>query len=151
MADPACARGVEDLWNEAQQHLTKPELHIPEYRAALLERFSNARIAHHLAQIAMDGTNKLRMRVVPILRAERAAGRDGTGAARVIAAWLGFVEVTTKIEDAFADRIRDGLSQPTSQRTGALVGLLDENFGTDVSIVKLIDGLRGTFAVETVR
>jgi fructuronate reductase len=151
MADPACARWVEDLWNEAQQHLPQTELHITEYRAALVGRFNNVRIAHHLAQIAMDGTNKLRMRAVPILRAERAAGRDGTGAARVIAAWLEFVEVTPKIEDAFADRIREGLSKPTSQRTAALVSLLDENFGTDVSVVKLIDGLRGNFAVATIR
>jgi fructuronate reductase len=146
MADPACARWVEDLWNEAQQHFTEPELHIPEYGAALIERFNNPRIAHHLAQIAIDGTSKLRMRAVPILRAERAAGRDGTGAARVIAAWLEFVETATKIEDAFADRIRDGLSKPSSQRTAALVSLLDEDLGTDVSILKLIDDLRGKFA-----
>jgi fructuronate reductase len=146
MADPACARWVEDLWSEAQQHLTKPELDIPEYRAALIGRFNNARIAHHLAQIAVDGTNKLRMRAVPILRAERAAGRDGTGAARVIAAWLEFLETATKIEDAFADRIRDGLSKPTSQRTAALVSLLDEDLATDAPILKLIDGLRGNFA-----
>lgn len=151
MADPACARWVEDLWNEAQQHLAEAELHIPEYRAALKERFDNARIAHHLAQIAMDGTNKLRMRAVPILRAERMAGRDGIAAARVIAAWLDFLEVTTKIEDAFADRIRDGLAKPASQRTAALVNLLDENIGTDVSIIKLIDSLRGNFAVATIR
>lgn len=151
MADPACARWVEDLWNEAQQHLTKPELHIREYRAALLERFSNARIAHHLAQIAMDGTNKLRMRAVPILRAQRAAGRDGTGAARAIAAWLEFVKGAAKIEDAFADRIRDGLSKPANQRTAGLVSLLDENFGSDASILKLIDSLRGNFVVATIR
>ena len=61
---------------------------LSDYRAALVQRFANPRIAHHLAQIAADGSQKLPIRVIPTLRAERAAGRSGTGATRVVAAWL---------------------------------------------------------------
>ena len=41
-----------------------------------------------LAQIAADGSQKLPIRVLPVLRGERAAGRMPTGALRVLAAWI---------------------------------------------------------------
>ena len=63
--DTACRQAVERFWDEAEANLPGPDLQIPAYRAALLERFGNGRIAHHLAQIAMDGSTKLRMRAVP--------------------------------------------------------------------------------------
>lgn len=75
---------VEQWWDEAERHLDAPQ---PEYRAALLERFGNARIAHRLAQIAQDGLVKLRARVVPVVRLERAAGRMPHAAARILAGW----------------------------------------------------------------
>jgi fructuronate reductase len=54
----------------------------------LLERFRNTRIQHQLAQIAADGSQKLRVRVLPVLRSERAAGRLPVGAVRVLGAWV---------------------------------------------------------------
>ena len=48
---------------------------LAHYRDALLERFSNPRMRHRLAQIAADGSQKLPIRILPVLRAERAAGR----------------------------------------------------------------------------
>ena len=67
LADPLCRQAVEKFWDEAEANLPADArtCRSPRYRAALLERFSNARIAHHLAQIAMDGSTKLRMRAVP--------------------------------------------------------------------------------------
>ncbi len=76
LADPVCRGAMEAFWDEAARHLTYPELDVPGYRAALLERFANPRISHYLAQIATDGSTKLRMRVVPVLRGERAAGTE---------------------------------------------------------------------------
>ena len=95
LADDFCRRAVEDFWDEAAANLPGEDLRIPEYRAALLERFGNSRIAHHLAQIAMDGSAKLRMRALPVLRAERAAGRSGQAAARMIAAWTAYTATAT--------------------------------------------------------
>jgi fructuronate reductase len=82
--DPACRIEVEALWDEATRHL--PDLEIDEYRKALAERFTNPRIEHHLAQIAEDALTKLRLRIVPVARLERAAGRPATGCASAIAA-----------------------------------------------------------------
>ena len=103
LADPVCAAWVQQFWDEAEANLPAEGLNIPAYRAALLERFGNARIAHHLAQIAMDGSNKLRMRAVPVFKAEKAAGRSGTGALRMIAAWVAFIRDSNAAGKAIAD------------------------------------------------
>lgn len=149
LADPACAGWVEDFWNEAAAHLPEPELDVPAYRAALRERFANPRIAHYLAQIAMDGSSKLRMRAVPVLKAEREAGRTGAGAARLIAAWIGFLAQSAgkgeQIRDAEAGRLARALGLQGHGRTAALVGLLDAELAGDASVLELIDGFEGTF------
>jgi fructuronate reductase len=82
--DPAGRAEVEELWDEAARHL--PGLELGEYRTALAERFTNPRLEHHLTQIAEDALTKLRLRIAPVARLERAAGRPATGCARAIAA-----------------------------------------------------------------
>ena len=79
MADATCRAWLEGWWDEAAAHL---DLDAGDYRAALLERFENPRIQHRLAQIAADGSQKLPVRVLPVLRAERAAGRLPEAATR---------------------------------------------------------------------
>ena len=88
IADPACRRWVESLWDEAAPHLPLPAEDVAGYRAALLDRYANPRIRHRLAQIAADGSTKIVVRTVPVLRAERAAGRVPLGCATVVAAWI---------------------------------------------------------------
>lgn len=155
LADPLCLQAVENFWDEAEANLSGPggnaaELQIPEYRAALLARFSNARIAHHLAQIAMDGSTKLRMRAVPVLRAERAAGRSGAAAALMIAAWMDFTAAAATVHDPRADRIaaanaRDGSGHEGTERVRALLALVDPSLAADSAIVRLVENLCGTF------
>ncbi|MFM1957346.1 MAG: hypothetical protein RLZ41_745, partial [Actinomycetota bacterium] len=60
ITDKTCRAHVEGFWNEAANHLKEDGLDTPKYRDALLERFENTRIAHRLAQIAIDGATKLR-------------------------------------------------------------------------------------------
>jgi fructuronate reductase len=88
VADPACRRWVEQFWDEAQPHLALAGPELAHHRAALLERYANPRIRHHLAQIATDGSLKLPVRVLPVLRAERAAGRVPIGGAAALAGWV---------------------------------------------------------------
>ena len=83
-----CARGSSEFWGEAVRHLPAEGLDLDAYRAALLDRFDNARIQHLLDQIGQDGTTKLRVRIVPLLKAERAAGREGAASLRVLGAWV---------------------------------------------------------------
>ena len=79
---------MEQFWDEAGRHLDLPHDEIAGYRSALLERFPNPRVRHRLAQIAADGSTKLVVRILPTIRAERAAGRIPTGCATAIAAWV---------------------------------------------------------------
>ncbi len=88
VADPTCRAWVEQLWDEARPLLSLDDAAVAAYRAALLDRFANPRIRHLLTQIAADGSTKIAVRIVPVLRAERAAGRVPTGAASALAAWV---------------------------------------------------------------
>ncbi|HYI55932.1 MAG TPA: mannitol dehydrogenase family protein [Microlunatus sp.] len=88
IADPACRRWVEALWDEAAPHLPLPADDVAAYRSALLDRYANSRIRHRLAQIVADGSTKVVVRTVPVIRAERAAGRVPLGCATVLAAWI---------------------------------------------------------------
>ena len=88
IADPVCRVWTEQWWNEAARHVGLPADVIAAYRMDLLERFANPGIRHLLAQIAADGTQKLPVRIVPVLRAERAEGRMPIGAIRALAGWL---------------------------------------------------------------
>ncbi|HVX42826.1 MAG TPA: mannitol dehydrogenase family protein [Mycobacteriales bacterium] len=88
IADDTCRSWVEEWWDEAVTQLDFPAAELTNYRKALIERYSNPRIQHNLSQIAADGSQKLPIRVVPVLRAGRAAGRIPSGAVRPVAGWL---------------------------------------------------------------
>ena len=148
LADPVCLQAVEEFWDEASRHLAGDELGIPEYRAALLDRFGNSRIAHHLAQIAMDASTKLRMRAIPVLRAEREAGRSGEGAARMIAVWAAYVESNPGLQDPQSEAVAEANRVSGLARTAALVELLDAELARDSAVVELVHGLSAGFAPE---
>ena len=88
VADPTCRGWVQDWWAEASRHLPQPAEEVAAYADALLERFANPRMRHRLDQIAADGSQKLPVRILPVLRRQRAAGRGFPGSARVLAAWV---------------------------------------------------------------
>ncbi len=150
LADPVCAAWVKEFWNEAESNLPAGGLNIPAYRAALLERFGNARIAHHLAQIGMDGSKKLRMRAVPVYKAERAANRAGTGALRMIAAWVAFLREAAaagaSIGDAAAAELDAALALPAGADVKALVGILDAQLAEDEAAVAAVADMVDGFA-----
>jgi fructuronate reductase len=88
IADQECRSWVEEFWSEAGRNLILGSEAAAAYTSALLERFGNPRVRHQLSQIAPDGSRKLPIRILPTLRAERAAGRMPIGCATVIAAWI---------------------------------------------------------------
>lgn len=133
IADPRCRDWVEQWWDEAAAHLPQPAGELDEYRAALVSRFANPAIRHLLAQIATDGSKKLRERVVPTLLAERAAGRGAAGAARVLAAWVTHVRAG-QVDDVAAERVRAAAQGPLE---GAVPRLLDL-LGLDDDVVPLV-------------
>lgn len=133
IADPRCRDWVEQWWDEAAAHLPQPAGELDEYRAALVSRFANPAIRHLLAQIATDGSKKLRERVVPTLLAERAAGRGAAGAARVLAAWVTHVRAG-QVDDVAAERVRTAAQGPLEDAVPRLLDLL----GLDDDVVPLV-------------
>lgn len=109
VADPTCRRALEDFWDEAARTVG-PEAESAAYRSALLERFGNPRIAHRLTQIAVDTVTKLRLRVLPVVRAERAAGRDAGGALSVVRAWRHAIDAGVLPDRAVSSAPGDALA-----------------------------------------
>lgn len=108
VADPDCRGWLDQWWDEAVRHVPLPAADLTAYRAALLARFANPRIRHTLAQIAADGSQKLPIRVLPVLRAERDAGRLPSGAVRILAAWIDHLRgIGAPVNDAGAGPYRD--------------------------------------------
>ena len=88
VADEICQSWLEAWWAVASPYLNQPTTDVAAYRAALLDRFTNARMRDRLDRIAADGSQKLPIRILPVLHAERAAGRLPEAATRVLAAWI---------------------------------------------------------------
>jgi fructuronate reductase len=126
IADPVVRSWVEEWWDEAAGHLTLGSAEVTAYRRALVTRFANPRIRHVLAQIAADGSQKVPVRIVPVLRAELAAGRLPGAASRVVAAWVCHLRgLGAPIKDARAAEVAPfgaGSLEESVERTLAFLG-----------------------------
>jgi fructuronate reductase len=89
--DPVVLSWVREWWAAAAPHVSLPHSETAAYCEALLQRWRNPRMRHQLAQIAVGGLQKLPARILPVLRAELAAGRVSPGAARVLGAWIAYL------------------------------------------------------------
>lgn len=76
------------------------------YAAALLERFANPALRHSLAQIAMDGTQKIPQRWLDTALARHAAGLASPAIARAFAAWLWHIEDGRFVDDPQGTELR---------------------------------------------
>ena len=100
-----------------------PTLAVPDgfdldaYQDELLERFANPALRHRTIQIAMDGSQKLPMRLLGTIRDRRRAGAEPVMASLGVAAWMRFVSarrsdggraltVDDPLAGAIADRLR---------------------------------------------
>jgi fructuronate reductase len=135
VADPVCRGWLEQWWDEASRHVPLPEADLAAYRAALLARFANPRIRHRLAQIAADGSQKLPIRVLPVLRGERAAGRTPAGALRILSAWIDHLRgVGAPVDDAGAE--------PYLERAGSsrdVLALLAPDLADDAELIHALN------------
>lgn len=136
VADPQCRAWLNQWWDEAVRYVPLPAAELAAYRAALLERFANPRIRHRLAQIAMDGSQKVPIRVLPVLRGERAAGRLPAGAVRILAAWIDHLHgVGAPVSDAGAASYQDA-STPAG-----ILALLAPDLADDTELINAIADL----------
>jgi fructuronate reductase len=85
-----------------------PGQDLDAYRHDLLARFSNPALGHRLAQIAMDGSQKIPQRWLETLAANRAAGRRSPVILAAIAAWLRHVRGdNSPVDDPLAGRFAE--------------------------------------------
>ena len=139
VADPDCRRWTEQWWTEASPQLRLPAEESDAYRAALLERFGNPRIRHALAQIAADGSQKLPVRILPVLRRERAAGRMPEGAVRVLAAWLAHLRgFGAPVRDAGAEPLLPTARGPLPDAVRGVLAALDPALGGDAALAAAV-------------
>jgi fructuronate reductase len=134
MGDDECRRWLEQWWDEAVRYVPLPEQESAAYRAALVDRFSNPRMRHTLAQIAADGSQKLPIRLLPVLRGERAAGRMPPGAVRILAAWIDHLRGS-------GAPVNDAGAGPYRERAGSareVIALLAPDLGDDGDLVAAV-------------
>ena len=88
IADPRIAQWVSQWWDQAAPYLPLPQSDLLSYRQALLERFSNPAMKDVLSRIAADGSQKIPIRFLTVVRSELAAGRVPEAGLRVVAGWI---------------------------------------------------------------
>ena len=114
MADPALAHFVERLMVEEIAPLTSapPGFAVEGYIQALLGRFANRSLQHRTLQIAMDGSQKIPVRWLPVLREARQRGLPAPHLVTALAAWLRFLSGRDEagqelpLDDPLAARLR---------------------------------------------
>jgi fructuronate reductase len=89
------------------------------------------------------------MRAVPVLQAERAAGRSGAAAALMIAAWMDY-SAASAFQDPLADEVAAANRLRGAERIRTLLALVDPALAGDGAVVDLIKGLSGTFGEQAV-
>lgn len=90
---------------------------LQQYRDEVLNRFLNRALAHTTAQVAADGSQKIRERFVGTIEDRLAAGAIPDGLALAVAAWIGYVASTMRpggpdLEDPMAAAITRSIGDP---------------------------------------
>jgi len=142
VVDPGCLEWLRQWWTEASTHLTLPADEVADYRDALLDRFGNPRIKHLLAQIASDGSQKMPIRVLPVVRAERAEGRLPIGALRVLAAWINHLRgAGAPVKDGNAELLVPLAQGPLDQAVARILDQLDADLAADPDVLSAVADL----------
>lgn len=136
ITDRVCRSWIEDWWSEAAPHLNMRTEDVNTYRDTLIERLENARVQHQLTQIAADGSQKLPARVLPVLRAERVAGRLPLGAMRILGAWICHLHgMGAPVQDSRAGQILAGERGSLQERTCHVLRALDPALADDHELI----------------
>lgn len=105
---------VEALMDEAITTIDPaPGQDLAAYAASLIERFANPALNHRLAQIAMDGSQKLPQRWLETLAASQSEGRSCPAILRGLAAWIGHLRGSNGlVDDPLAPRLAEAAHSP---------------------------------------
>ncbi|MFC0672703.1 mannitol dehydrogenase family protein [Brachybacterium hainanense] len=135
VGDPQVLQAARDLIAEdVIPTLTAPDgTDLVAYGETVLERFANPALAHRTVQIAMDGSQKLPLRLLGTLRDRRAGGAEPRAAAVGVAAWMAYIASDLPLDDPMATRLADLARGRTDPRVIVenLLGV-QEIFGEDL-------------------
>jgi mannitol 2-dehydrogenase len=93
-----------------------PGIDLDDYTSTLMERFGNPAIADTLARLAAESSDRIPKWLLPVVRANLAAGRQVTLASAVVASWARYDEGVDEHGQPIevVDRLRDVL-MPAAQ------------------------------------
>ncbi|UYB52346.1 mannitol dehydrogenase family protein [Xanthomonas sp. AM6] len=154
MRHPQLAAFVETLMREdiAPTLQPMPGFDPQHYAGAILARFRNPTIAHRLAQIAWDGSQKIPVRLLGTIADALAAGRRIDRLCLPVAAWMQFVRRQARDGVALVDPMHEVLSEIGRSATGDAehdVGVflaLDTVFAPLSGETRFIGPLRSAYA-----
>jgi fructuronate reductase len=127
IADPVLRALVEQLMRReaATSFAPAPGQDLDAYADALLARFANPALDHRLAQIAMDGSQKVPQRWLASLAAHQARGETCEGTLTALAAWLRHVRGGPLVNDPLAGELA------AAWRENGAAGIVPALFGPD--------------------
>ena len=100
-----------------------PAQDLETYASNLLERFHNRSINHRLAQIAMDGSQKIPQRWLQTLAARQIVNESCPAILEAIAAWIEHLRNSPFLDDPRGDELRDIARSTSNEQIGnALFG-----------------------------
>lgn len=115
------------------------DLDLAAYAESVLERFANPATGHLTIQVAMDGSQKLPIRLLSAARERLAAGADAAQIARAVGAWTAFVTLRRdrtgrplEVSDPMLATIDEALAGNEAGRVDRLLGI-EAVFGTDLA------------------
>lgn len=107
-----------------------PGLDLEEYGETILTRFANPNLGHTTIQVAMDGSQKLPVRVLGTVADRLAAGEVPHYGALLVAAWMVFIyrghDANGKplaLDDPLAVTLREAAAGSASGLAGRMLGL----------------------------
>jgi fructuronate reductase len=133
VADPELQHAVRQLIavDVTPTLVQPPGLDVAAYGEQVLERFANPALRHRTVQVAMDGSQKLPLRLLGTIRDRLAQGETPHWAALAVAGWMVFVAT---------GRDRTGRALPLDD---PLAALLREAVGGADTATGIVDALLG--------
>jgi len=114
------------------------EMAVKDYANEIIQRFLNPSIRHLLAQIAWDGSQKLQMRLLPIIRDNIKRERSTTLLCFSLATWFEFICQAVKNNIEIIDPMAETFKQTEAMLSDDVVEVvtsylaIEEIFGTDL-------------------
>jgi fructuronate reductase len=138
VTDDELAAAARSLMREdALPTLVQPgDLCLEDYSEQVLQRFANTALGHRTVQVAMDGSQKLPLRLLGTVRDRLAAGSMPVHAAYAVAAWMAYLARTPGSASPFP------LDDPIADRLSVVAASADQD---PVRLVRGLLAVRGVF------